>query len=69
MWLHAADPDGFGLWKGETIGTGKQLASKIDDQKFAFLSLGTYQNHLMGLLIVKATVALNFTRLKRMSWS
>jgi mannose-6-phosphate isomerase-like protein (cupin superfamily) len=50
MWLQAADPDGFGLWKGETIqNSGKQLASKIDDQKFAFLSLATYQNHLMGV--------------------
>ncbi len=50
MWLHAADPDGFGLWKGEIVqNSGKQLASKIDDQKLAFLSLATYQNHLLGI--------------------
>ena len=48
--LHAADPDGFGLWKGTAIkNSAKELAPKIDDQKFAWLSLGTYDNHLMGV--------------------
>jgi mannose-6-phosphate isomerase-like protein (cupin superfamily) len=48
--LSAADPDGFGLWKGAAVkNSGKELASKIDDQKFAWLTLATYQNHLMGI--------------------
>jgi mannose-6-phosphate isomerase-like protein (cupin superfamily) len=49
-WLHAADPWGFGLWKAATIkNSDKELSSKIDDQKFAWLSLATYENHLMGI--------------------
>jgi mannose-6-phosphate isomerase-like protein (cupin superfamily) len=49
-WLRAADPEGFGLWKGTAVkNSGKELASKIDDQKFAWQPLGTYQNHLMGI--------------------
>jgi len=49
-WLRAADPDGFGLWKGDAVkNSGKELASQIDDQKFAWQPLGTYQNHLMGI--------------------
>jgi mannose-6-phosphate isomerase-like protein (cupin superfamily) len=48
--LRAADPEGFGLWKGTVVkNSGKELASKIDDQKFAWLPLATYQNHLMGV--------------------
>jgi mannose-6-phosphate isomerase-like protein (cupin superfamily) len=48
--LRAADPEGFGLWKGSAVkDSGKQLASKIDDQKFAWQPLATYQNHLMGI--------------------
>ena len=48
--LHAADPDGFALWKGSVVRTsGKRLAGKIDDQKFAFQPLATYQNHLLGI--------------------
>ena len=49
-WLHAADPEGFGLWKGaEVRNSGKDLASKMDDQKFAWLPMATYSNHLIGL--------------------
>ncbi|MGA8154572.1 MAG: hypothetical protein WB952_26745 [Terriglobales bacterium] len=49
-WLHAADPEGFGLWKGPAVkNSGKELAGKIDDQKFAWQSLATYDNHLMGI--------------------
>jgi mannose-6-phosphate isomerase-like protein (cupin superfamily) len=49
-WLSAADPEGFGLWKGAMVkNSGQELTSKIDDQKFAWLPLATYQNHLMGI--------------------
>jgi mannose-6-phosphate isomerase-like protein (cupin superfamily) len=49
-WLHAADPEGFSLWKAATVeNSGKELASKIDDQKFSWQPLATYQNHLMGI--------------------
>jgi mannose-6-phosphate isomerase-like protein (cupin superfamily) len=48
--LRAADPEGFALWKGTMVkDSGKELASKIDDQKFAWQLLATYQNHLMGI--------------------
>ena len=49
-WLWAADPEGFGLWKGSAVAkSGTELAGKIDDQKFAWQSLGTYGNHLIGI--------------------
>jgi mannose-6-phosphate isomerase-like protein (cupin superfamily) len=49
-WLRAADPEGFALWKAAAVNhSGKELASKIDDQRFAWQSLGTYQNHLIGI--------------------
>jgi mannose-6-phosphate isomerase-like protein (cupin superfamily) len=49
-WLHAADPEGFGLWKAAAIkNSGKELAGKIDNQKFSFQSFGTYGNHMIGL--------------------
>jgi mannose-6-phosphate isomerase-like protein (cupin superfamily) len=48
--LHAGDPEGFGLWKSAAIQTtGKELAGKIDDQKFAWQPLGNYDNHLIGI--------------------
>jgi mannose-6-phosphate isomerase-like protein (cupin superfamily) len=48
--LRAADPAGFGLWKGASVrNAGKELAGKVDDQKFAWQPLATYQNHLMGI--------------------
>jgi mannose-6-phosphate isomerase-like protein (cupin superfamily) len=49
-WLRAADPEGFALWKAAAVNSsGKELASKIDDQKFAWLPMATYSNHLIGL--------------------
>lgn len=48
--VYAADPEGFGLWKGAAVqNSGKDLAGKIDDQKFAWQPLATYDNHLMGI--------------------
>jgi mannose-6-phosphate isomerase-like protein (cupin superfamily) len=48
--LRAADPEGFGLWTGASIkNSGKELAGKIDDQKFSYQSLATYGNHLIGI--------------------
>jgi mannose-6-phosphate isomerase-like protein (cupin superfamily) len=49
-WLRAADPEGFGLWKGaEVRNSGKDLANKMDEQKSAWLPMATYSNHLIGL--------------------
>ena len=49
-WASAADPVGFALWKGADLKqSGQELAGKIDDQKFAWLSLATYDNHLLGI--------------------
>ena len=48
--LLAADPEGFGLWKGAVVkNSNQELSGKIDDQKFAWQSLGTYGNHLIGI--------------------
>jgi mannose-6-phosphate isomerase-like protein (cupin superfamily) len=48
--LHAGDPEGFRVWKSDAIqNTGKELAGKMDDQKFAWQPLGTYENHLIGI--------------------
>ncbi|MGA9813662.1 MAG: hypothetical protein WBQ64_12830 [Terriglobales bacterium] len=48
--LLAADPEGFGLWKGAVVeNSNQELSAKIDDQKFAWQSLGTYGNHLIGI--------------------
>jgi mannose-6-phosphate isomerase-like protein (cupin superfamily) len=49
-WVRAADPEGFALWKGSSVKNSQEdLASKIDDQKFAWDALGTYENHLIGI--------------------
>lgn len=48
--LRAAEPEGFALWKRDAIQkTGKDLAAKIDAQKFAFKEFGNYGNHMIGL--------------------
>jgi mannose-6-phosphate isomerase-like protein (cupin superfamily) len=48
--LYAAEPEGFALWKGDAVkAAGKELSSKVDDQKFAWKPLGTYDNHLVGI--------------------
>jgi mannose-6-phosphate isomerase-like protein (cupin superfamily) len=48
--LHAGDPEGFHVWKSDAIqNAGKELAGKMDDQKFAWQPLGTYENHLIGI--------------------
>ena len=49
-WMHAADPEGFVLWTNAAVkNSGKELANKLDDQKFAWQPLGTYENHYMGI--------------------
>jgi mannose-6-phosphate isomerase-like protein (cupin superfamily) len=49
-WLQAADPEGFAIWKGTLVkNSSKELAGKMDDQKFSFLPLATYDNHLLGI--------------------
>lgn len=46
----AGDPEGFSVWKGAVVqNADKELAGKIDDQKFAWQPLGTYDNHLIGI--------------------
>jgi mannose-6-phosphate isomerase-like protein (cupin superfamily) len=48
--LHATDPAGFALWKGDDVAKSSQeLPSKMDAQKFAWLSLANYDNHLIGI--------------------
>lgn len=47
---HAGDPEGSSVWKGSAIrNADKELAGKMDDQKFAWQPLGTYDNHLIGI--------------------
>jgi mannose-6-phosphate isomerase-like protein (cupin superfamily) len=47
---NAADPQGFGLWKGSEIqSAATELAPKIDEQKFAWKQFGTYGNHYIGV--------------------
>ena len=48
--VSAADPDGFGLWKASSVKqSSEELSHKMDEQKFAWLGLGTYDNHLIGI--------------------
>jgi mannose-6-phosphate isomerase-like protein (cupin superfamily) len=48
--LHAGDPEGFSAWKATAIqNSGKELAGKMDNQKFAWQPLGNYENHLIGI--------------------
>lgn len=48
--LRAADPNGFGLWKGSMVKkSGEDLSHQIDAGKFAWQGLGTYDNHLIGI--------------------
>lgn len=47
---NAAEPEGFGLWKGSDIqNAAAELAPKIDEQKFAWKQFGTYANHYIGV--------------------
>jgi mannose-6-phosphate isomerase-like protein (cupin superfamily) len=49
--LSAADPAGFGLWKGAELKSyDKKLAPKIDAQKLGSASLANYGNH--NLMII-----------------
>lgn len=48
--VRAADPNGFGLWKRSMVKqSSEELSRKIDEQKFAWDGLGTYDNHLIGI--------------------
>jgi len=48
--LARTDPEGFAVWKGTVIKNSREeLSHKIDDQKFAWQGLGTYDNHLIGI--------------------
>ena len=46
----AADPEGFGIWKGSIVeNAATELAPKVDEHKFAWLAMGTYSNHYLGV--------------------
>ena len=48
--LATSDPEGFALWKATVVKASREeLSHKIDDQKFAWQGLGTYDNHLIGI--------------------
>ena len=48
--LAASDPEGFALWKATVVTNAREeLSHKIDDQKFSWQGLGTYDNHLIGI--------------------
>jgi len=50
-WLAAADPTGFGQWKGaELKEAAKKLAPKIDQKKLASEALASYGNHSLSLI-------------------
>jgi mannose-6-phosphate isomerase-like protein (cupin superfamily) len=45
-----SEPEGFGIWKGSLVANApRELAPKIDDDKFAWLPMGTYSNHYFGV--------------------
>jgi mannose-6-phosphate isomerase-like protein (cupin superfamily) len=45
-WLSAADPDGFGHWKGSELRSfDKKLATKLDADKFGSQVLGSYGHY------------------------
>src|SRR5437588_11803903 len=49
--LSAADPAGFGQWKGaELKSIEKKLAPKIDAHKIASQPLGSYGNHSLSVI-------------------
>src|SRR5437588_12341981 len=49
--LSAADPAGFGQWKGaELKSIEKKLAPKIDAHKIASQPLGNYGNHTLSII-------------------
>jgi mannose-6-phosphate isomerase-like protein (cupin superfamily) len=50
-WLAAADPTGFGQWKGaELKEAAKKLAPKIDQKKLASEALASYGNHSLSVI-------------------
>ena len=49
--LSAADPAGFGQWKGSELKSfEKKLAPKIDAHKIASQPLGSYGNHTLSII-------------------
>jgi mannose-6-phosphate isomerase-like protein (cupin superfamily) len=49
--LSAADPAGFGQWKGAELKSfEKKLAPKIDAHKIASQPLGSYGNHTLSII-------------------
>lgn len=48
--MTASDPAGFDLWKASQVRSSEQeLSTRMDDQKFSWQGLGTYDNHLIGI--------------------
>jgi len=48
--VRAADPNGFGMWKGSMVkNSSEELSHQIDEGKFAWRGLATYDNHLIGI--------------------
>jgi mannose-6-phosphate isomerase-like protein (cupin superfamily) len=54
--LYAAEPEGFAVWKGDAVrNAGKELSGKVDEHKFAFKPLGSYDNHQVGVAYREAS--------------
>jgi hypothetical protein len=67
-WVRAADPEGFALWKGSSVKNSQEdLASKIDDQKFAWDALAPMKTTSSEFPIAKETAALSCTKRKSIS--